>query len=166
MDSDDISATGSLDGDGWNVLQCNQLAMPNSTGSESMFIPYTYDYLQNTIKCQHDYGLTPDYDWALREFGGYNITENLKHYSNIVFSNGSLDPWRAGGLFGDEYFFVNLKLPYYVIKGGAHHLDLRLPSPVDVGTDVEWVREAEANDLEGYIIEYQAITEAEVVVIS
>jgi hypothetical protein len=37
---------------------------------------------------------------------------------------------------------------------------MRLPSSVDIGTDVEWVREAEANDLEGYILSYQAITEA------
>jgi hypothetical protein len=59
-----------------------------------------------------------------------------------------------------------LKLPYYVIEGGAHHLDLRLPSAADAGTDVEWVREAEANDLEGFILKYQAVTEAEVVVIS
>lgn len=131
-----------------------------------MFIPYTYNYLDNTMQCQHDYGLTPDYDWALREFGGYNITQDLKHYSNIVFSNGSLDPWRAGSVQGDEYFFINLKLPYYVIEGGAHHLDLRLPSAADAGTDVEWVREAEANDLEGFILKYQAVTEAEVVVIS
>jgi len=166
MDAADISATGSLDGDGWNVLQCNQLAMPNSTGSESMFIPYTYNYLDNTVKCQHDYGLTPDYHWALREFGGFNITRDLKSYSNIVFSNGSLDPWRAGGVQGDQYFNINLKLPYYFIKGGAHHLDLRLPSDADFGTDVEWVREAEANDLEGYILAYQALTEAVPIVIT
>jgi len=44
MDGKDSASTGSLAADGWNVLQCNQLAMPNSTGSESMFIPYTFDY--------------------------------------------------------------------------------------------------------------------------
>jgi hypothetical protein len=45
--------------------------------------------------------LTPDYDWALREFGGYNITRDLNGYNNIVFSNGNLDPWTAGGVHGD-----------------------------------------------------------------
>jgi len=61
---------------------------------------------------------------------------------------------------------ILIKLPYYVIKGGAHHLDLRLPTDADVGTDVEWVREAEANDLEGYILAYQALTEAVPIVIT
>jgi len=44
MDGKDSASTGSLAAEGWNVLSCNQLAMPNSTGSESMFIPYTFDY--------------------------------------------------------------------------------------------------------------------------
>jgi len=77
MDGKDTGATGNLAADGWNVLQCNQLAMPNSTGTNSMFIPYTFNYIDNTLACQHDYGLTPDYHWALREFGGYNITRDL-----------------------------------------------------------------------------------------
>jgi len=72
-------------------------------------------------------------------------------FSNIIFSNGDLDPWRAGGV----YDYVGLNLPVYVIKGGAHHLDLRLPNPVDKGTDVEFVREREANLLEIWIREYQ-----------
>jgi len=53
---------------------------------------------------------------------------------------------------------INLDLPYYVIKGGAHHLDLRLPSPEDVGTDVEWVRDHETIDLENWIVAYQTVT--------
>jgi len=159
MDFDDSGATGSLDGDGWNILQCNQLAMPNSTGTASMFLPYTFDYQANSDACKKAYGLNPDYDWALREFGGVNITRNLQGYSNIIFSNGQLDPWRAGGVQGDENFIINMKLPYYTIKGGAHHLDLRLPTQTDVGTDVEWVREAEARDIENFIAEYQSITE-------
>ena len=101
MDASDTGATGNLDGDGWNVLQCNQLPMPNGTGDASMFLPYTYNYTENTKLCQEMYGLTPDYDWALTEFGGYNIQRDLKAYSKIIFSNGMLDPWRAGGVEGD-----------------------------------------------------------------
>jgi len=51
MDANDTGSTGSLDGDGWNVLQCNQLPMPNSTGDSSMFLPYHYDYTINTASC-------------------------------------------------------------------------------------------------------------------
>lgn len=144
MDGKDTSGTGNLgDGGAWEVLTCNQIPMPDESGDKSMFIPKSFNYLDYTMNCQHDYGLTPDYHWALREFGGYNVTRDLNHYSNIVFSNGSLDPWRAGGIQGDQWFNINLNLPYYVIKGGAHHLDLRLPTKADIGTDVEWVRAAE-----------------------
>ena len=93
----------------------------------------------------------------MREFGGKDVKKNLNAYSNIVFSNGSLDPWRAGGVGGlqaDQEWIVNLGLPYYIINGGAHHLDLRLPSSSESGTDVEWVRAAETRDLEGYITAY------------
>jgi len=34
----DASGEGSLDGYGWNILACNQLAMPISYGPDSMFI--------------------------------------------------------------------------------------------------------------------------------
>ena len=40
----DWEGTGSLDGFGWNILACNQLAMPISFNNESMFIPQDWDY--------------------------------------------------------------------------------------------------------------------------
>jgi len=47
----DTGGTGSLDGDAWDILQCNQLAMPNSTGDNSMFLKFSYDYAKNTASC-------------------------------------------------------------------------------------------------------------------
>lgn len=49
------------------------------------------------------------------------------HASNIIFSNGDLDPWRAGGVLTD----VNPNVVVRMIKGGAHHLDLREPNDAD-----------------------------------
>ena len=46
-DFNDIDATGDLDGFGWNVLACNQLAMPTTNGPNSMFInntPFNYTF--------------------------------------------------------------------------------------------------------------------------
>jgi lysosomal Pro-X carboxypeptidase len=77
-----------------------------------------------------------------------------------VFSNGNLDPWKAGGV--TEY--INLKLPYYIIQGGAHHLDLRLPNEADVGTDVFRVRAHAANDLQSWIEAYQAQFDKETII--
>jgi hypothetical protein len=72
----------------------------------------------------------------LDNFGGYDYTKDFKAYSNIIFSNGELDPWMAGGVTK----YTNLDTPFYVIKNAAHHLDLRLPVDSDKGTDVEFAR--------------------------
>jgi hypothetical protein len=56
-----------------------------------------------------------------------DVMRDFKHASNIIFSNGQLDPWRAGGLTKK----VNDKITIIVIEGAAHHLDLRTPNPLD-----------------------------------
>jgi lysosomal Pro-X carboxypeptidase len=148
---EDTEATGTLAASGWNVLACNQLAMPASNGPDSMFPPSQFNYTETTIECQGNYTLTPQYQWALSYFGGYNIQTDFKAYSNIVFSNGQLDPWRAGS--PNEY--INWGLPVYEIKGGAHHLDLRLPNDGDNSTTVEWVREQEKSMIFNWVVAYQ-----------
>lgn len=97
-DFDDTDATGDLDGFGWNVLACNQLAMPCSNGNNSMFIAAPFDYPAFTQDCQTKYKITPRYDWVWNYFGGNDIQRDFINLSNIIFSNGQLDPWRAGGL--------------------------------------------------------------------
>jgi lysosomal Pro-X carboxypeptidase len=103
----DTDATGALDGAGWDILACNQLAMPTSMGFDSMFLTEPFNYTAYTEKCQAMYGLTPNYQWALDNFGGFNYVNDFKSYSNIIFSNGDLDPWKAGGVTQ----WVNIDLP-------------------------------------------------------
>jgi len=50
-DASDTDATGNLDGAGWNVLACNELAMPTSMGPDSMFVAEPFDYDSYTAKC-------------------------------------------------------------------------------------------------------------------
>jgi lysosomal Pro-X carboxypeptidase len=125
----DWEGTGSLDGFGWNILACNQLAMPVGFNEDSMFLPQPFDYDSYTKMCQDAFGLTPDYDWALDYFGGYNIDKDFLALTNIVFSNGELDPWRAGGL--NSNVTADGSGIALFIEGGAHHLDLRLPTDLD-----------------------------------
>lgn len=122
----DWEGTGDLDGYGWNILACNQLAMPIGYGPDSMFIEQSFDYDAYTQWCQNLYGLTPDYDWALRYFGGFDINKDFLAATNIVFSNGELDPWRAGGLNANVTADGSGIALY--IESGAHHLDLRPPN--------------------------------------
>lgn len=97
-DFSDTDGTGNLDGFGWNVLACNQLAMPCSYGPNSMFISQPFDYDAFTADCQNKYKLTPRYKWVWDYFGGNDIQRDFQSISNIIFSNGQLDPWTAGGL--------------------------------------------------------------------
>ena len=134
----DEDASGELDAAGWNVLACNELAMPMSMGTAetTMFVPRAWDETAYNTECQAKYGIMPKYDWAWTEFGGMDFRKDFKQYSNIMFSNGDLDPWYAGGVTD----FVSYKLPYAIIRGGAHHLDLREPNEADP-SDAVWVRQ-------------------------
>ena len=76
---------------------------------------------------------------------------DFKYYSNIIFSNGDLDPWKAGGVTVQ----VNDDLPIINIPGAAHHLDLRLPNEVDVGTPVEAARNKETEWIHKWVVDYQ-----------
>lgn len=114
---------------GWDYQVCNEMVMPiYQSGITDMFPvqPFNPDaYLQ---QCQATKGLTPQWDWALDTFGGRNTKMDFKHTSNIIFSNGDLDPWRAGGVLED---LGNKKITVRLIKGGAHHLDLKGDNAAD-----------------------------------
>lgn len=62
--------------------------------------------------------------------------------SNIIFSNGELDPWQAGGVLTN----VSDQCIALYIENSAHHLDLRLPNEADPSTvtqarqiEMEWI---------------------------
>ena len=76
-DTSDTDATGTLDGAGWNVLACNELAMPTSMGKDSMFLEAPWDDLAYSQDCKKKYGITPNWDWALINFGGHNPTRDF-----------------------------------------------------------------------------------------
>ncbi|XP_027053816.1 lysosomal Pro-X carboxypeptidase-like [Pocillopora damicornis] len=84
--------------------------------------------------------------WAEIQYGG----KKLKAHSNIVFSNGALDPWAAGGVTRN----ISDSLIAVLIEDGAHHLDLRHKNPLDPPSVVQ------ARNLEKYYIS-RWIAEAE-----
>jgi len=96
--------------------------------------------------------MTPQPDWALDFFGGHNPYRDFKDASNIIFSNGELDPWHAGGV---TYNVSNATIAL-VIKDSAHHLDLRLPNPLDP-TSLAEARMIETATITNWITEYNAL---------
>ena len=82
-------------------------------------------------------------NWAITNYGDHFPTA-----SNLVFSNGWLDPWSGGGWRltpGQEGSLVSL-----IVEDGAHHYDLRGKHPDDTAA-VKEVRAIEKLHIERWI---------------
>jgi len=150
----DLGDTGgggsSLGVDGWYYLACTEMVMPmGNNGVTDMFLPQPWDELGYNEWCQYTFGVTPNYNEALNWFGGHNAALDFQSYSNIIFSNGQLDPWRAGGV----NFDINESVTALYIELSAHHLDLRLPNPQDPESIVR-ARQIETSTIAKWIADY------------
>lgn len=142
---------GGLDGNGWGVQACNEMVMPfASRDSTSMFPASEWNEKENTAICKAHYSENPQYSWALDYFGGYRPEKDFMKTSNIIFSNGELDPWHAGGVLTD----VSEATTTIWIEDSAHHLDLRLPNEADPDT-VKAARQLETVTIAKWIDQYQ-----------
>ncbi|XP_001356509.3 lysosomal Pro-X carboxypeptidase [Drosophila pseudoobscura] len=142
----DTSVNSNADDSGWNVQTCNQMVMPFcSNSTDSMFRPSSWNFKEFSDKCYKDYRLTPKpYDIILR-YGGRNI----ETATNIIFSNGLLDPWSGGGVLQAP----NNKVDIIILPEGAHHLDLRNSNPADPPS-VRDARNKEASIIARWIHEF------------
>eukprot|EP00729_Bicosta_minor_P019693 gene19693-2216_t len=81
-------------------------------------------------------------------YGGYKLGDGKTNASNIIWSNGLLDPWHGGGFLtpGDPSTGNHwISMPH-----GAHHLDLRGPHPQDP-PDITAARAEEEKIIRGWI---------------
>ncbi|CAI5534358.1 unnamed protein product, partial [Closterium sp. Naga37s-1] len=114
---------------GWDFQACTEHVMPmSSNASNSLFEPFEWNQTAFEENCLQQYGVPPRPTWAMTQFGGRSIRSALRHFaSNIVFSQGALDPWSGGGVLED----ISDTLVSLTIPDGAHHLDLRASTPAD-----------------------------------
>jgi len=113
---------------GWDYQSCNEMVMPiGQNGTSDMFLPAPWDLNSWTQYCQSTWQVTPRPHWVIDYYGG-NPTPNGPNLvgSNIVWSNGRLDPWHGGGVLKSVS-----QMEAVFIADGAHHLDLRAPNPQD-----------------------------------
>ena len=115
-----------------------------------MFPKAPWDEKENTAQCETLYGMTPQYDWTFSYFGGKNPKKDFMKHSNIIFSNGTLDPWHAGGVLDQ----VSDQCISIFIQESAHHLDLRLPNDADPQTLTD-ARQTETEWIAKFIDQYQ-----------
>lgn len=87
-----------------------------TTGKDDIFEAAPWDEKIFTEGCKKKWGVAPQYPLAEKEYGG----KSLAAASNIVFSNGLLDPWASGGVMKN----YSETTPAVLIPEGAHHLDL------------------------------------------
>lgn len=108
----------------WDYQACTEFLLASGTNNVTdMFapLPWTLD-MRNTY-CRNRWGVTQRPDWFSIELWGKSISSA----SNIIFSNGALDPWKAGGVPES----ISETLVALMIEGAAHHLDLRASNPSD-----------------------------------
>ncbi|CAK6957948.1 lysosomal Pro-X carboxypeptidase [Scomber scombrus] len=118
------TATGNLGFLGWFYQACTEMVMPMCTdGVHDMFEPGEWNFQAFSDECNAMFGVRPRPDWAGTVFGGKDIAS----HSNIIFSNGGLDPWSAGGVTHN----ISNSLISIMIPDGAHHLDLRYSNDND-----------------------------------
>ncbi|KAL0972661.1 hypothetical protein UPYG_G00192550 [Umbra pygmaea] len=118
------TATGNLGFIGWYYQACTEMVMPMCTdGIQDMFEPQEWNFKAFSDECQALFGVRPRANWAETVYGGLDIHS----HSNIVFSNGALDPWSGGGVTRN----ISDTVVAIVIPDGAHHLDLRFNNEYD-----------------------------------
>lgn len=98
--------------------------MPMCSSERDMFELKPWNVTRFIEKCYQQWHVKPKrLDTAILEYGG----KNLHYYSNIVFSNGLLDPWSGGGVLDN----ISKSILVVLIPEGAHHLDLRASNSRD-----------------------------------
>ncbi len=109
----------------WFYQACTEmiLVVGQYGGDSDMFLYAPWDLKAYTKMCQDNFGVTPRPYWNIQHYG----IDNLQYASNIVFSNGDLDPWTAGGVLKSP----SDSIITLFIEQGAHHLDLRSAHPND-----------------------------------
>eukprot|EP00033_Pygsuia_biforma_P000469 GCRY01000555.1.p1 GENE.GCRY01000555.1~~GCRY01000555.1.p1 ORF type:complete len:498 (-),score=114.63 GCRY01000555.1:77-1513(-) len=113
----------------WDYQACTEMVFPTSQDGVRDFFypPEPWSLAAYTKQCLQT-GTTPRPLEALDMYGG----KKLAGVTQIIFSNGELDPWFAGGV--TEPIPDSTDLHVFVIKNGAHHLDLRGSHPNDPET--------------------------------
>lgn len=136
---------------GWNWQACTEMVMPMSSNRDSsMFWEWKYNSTSYSEECWNEFRVMPRPTWITTEFGGHDYKSILKSFgSNIIFSNGLLDPWSGGSVLEN----VSESVVALVTEKGAHHLDLRATT----ANDPDWLVEQRATEvklIEGWINDY------------
>lgn len=92
------SSLGSL---GWEFQACTEMVMPMcSNGTTDMLMPEAWDFKKYSEDCNKKFQVLPRENAAVTRYGA----QRFDTASNIIFSNGLLDPWSGGGTLASQIF--------------------------------------------------------------
>lgn len=118
--NDDSDEDGAL----WDYQYCTEMFMPMSRdGVRDMFFEQPWNETAAVLECERRWGVRPKTLWATTVFGG----RRLSWASNVVWTNGYLDPWAGLGVQES----LSPSLVAMILPGGAHHLDFMWSNDLD-----------------------------------
>uniref|UniRef100_A0A914YXF1 Lysosomal Pro-X carboxypeptidase n=1 Tax=Panagrolaimus superbus TaxID=310955 RepID=A0A914YXF1_9BILA len=127
--------------DVWDFQKCTEIIIELCPmGPPNDFFPMLCNDRESFLKtrkqfCSNNYkhiGWTDNLmrENAIQETYGWDFTQT----SNIIFTDGTIDPWGAGGVTNNTPGIMDgqkRQIFNFIIEGSAHHLDLRQPSSCD-----------------------------------
>ncbi|XP_047103081.1 lysosomal Pro-X carboxypeptidase [Schistocerca piceifrons] len=141
-----VDASPKLGELGWDFQACTEMVMPMcSNGVTDMFDKVKWNFTSFSQSCYKKWKVYPQADLAIKTYGGKDISTA----SNIVFSNGLLDPWSSGGVLKN----VSETAVAVLIPEGAHHLDLRGSNEADPSS-VKWARRFHQRSISSWITQH------------
>lgn len=145
--TDLTNSSGNLGADAWDYQACSEIVtVLCSDGVNDMFRFEPWDIKKISDECFKKYGIRSKPYMACKEYG----CKNLSTATNIVFSNGLIDPWSGGGVLWN----LSSSAIAVIIPEGAHHIDLRASNPRDPYS-VTLARVYHRNFIKQWIKEYQ-----------
>ncbi|KYQ50108.1 Lysosomal Pro-X carboxypeptidase [Trachymyrmex zeteki] len=112
------NAEPGLDDQGWDYQACTEMVMPICTdGINDMFEPVKWSIADYNNTCFKRYSVSPQPYLVCEQYS----CKNFNSASNIIFSNGLLDPWASGGVLRN----LSQSAIAILMPDAAHHLDLR-----------------------------------------
>ena len=116
---------GGVPGDGpgpdaWGYQSCTQTL--HQFSSESLVRDYVFDLKAQNARCESLFGVVPNTTELSARYGGYDLPKTA---TNLIWSNGLLDPWHGGGFLPEHFPDAHPSNTFCVMPRGSHHTDLR-----------------------------------------